>query len=128
MLSKIKEIKNINLNFDVRLIRNLKMGKKYGAALMIVFLFFIISTGIVTKMIINIGNNMDELERRGDRALYISEMDSLTQAMGLTIANYVHYSTKSYVSDYEDRYGMFNTLVNTLEAEMDTEEKQDLFN
>ena len=128
MLSKIKKIKNINLNFDVRLIRNLKMGKKYGAALMIVFLFFIISTGIVTKMIINIGNNMDELERRGDRALYISEMDSLTQAMGLTIANYVHYSTKSYVSDYEDRYGMFNTLVNTLEAEMDTEEKQDLFN
>ena len=128
MLSKIKEIKNINLNFDVRLIRNLKMGKKYGAALMIVFLFFIISTGIVTKMIINIGNNMDELERRGDRALYISEMDSLTQAMGLTIANYVHYSTKSYVSDYEDRYGMFNTLVNTLEAEMETEEKQDLFN
>ena len=128
MLSKIKKIKNINLNFDVRLIRNLKMGKKYGAALMIVFLFFIISTGIVTKMIINIGNNMDELERRGDRALYISEMDSLTQAMGLTIANYVHYSTKSYVSDYEDRYGMFNTLANTLEAEMDTEEKQDLFN
>src|SRR5690625_4099823 len=128
MLSKIKKIKNINLNFDVRLIRNLKMGKKYCSAIIILFSFFIIYIGIITRMIINIGNNMNELERRGDRALYISEMDSLTQAMGLTIANYVHYSTKSYVSDYEDRYGMFNTLANTLEAEMDTEEKQDLFN
>ncbi|MDL4839021.1 methyl-accepting chemotaxis protein [Aquibacillus rhizosphaerae] len=105
---------------------NFNIGKKFGVALTIVFILFGISTAIVASLIAGIGENVDALDRRSDRALDISEVNTLTQTMGLRIANYVHYSTQSYVTEYNDRRQQYNLLIDKLEPEMDTPEQKEL--
>lgn len=101
----IRNIKFKKVNF-----KDLRIGKKYGLTLIIIFILFGISTSIVTKLVNDIGNDVEALERRGDRALNISEMNSLTQSMGQRIANFVHYSTQSYVDEYNVNREFFNNL------------------
>lgn len=110
------------------LMNDLSIGKKLGVSLGIVFLLFGLSAVIVIQLIDNIGEDVSTLESRSERALEISEVNTLTQTMGLRIANYVHYSTASFVSEYNDRLQQYNVLIEKLEPEMDTVEKSDLLN
>ncbi|WP_117168280.1 methyl-accepting chemotaxis protein [Paraliobacillus sediminis] len=110
------------------LINNMSIGKKLGVSLGIVFLLFILSAANVIQLINNIGEDVSTLESRSERALEISEVNTLTQTMGLRIANYVHYSTASFVTEYNDRLQQYNVLIEKLEPEMDTVEKSDLLN
>lgn len=114
----VDKMKDLSKKLNIKILRNLKIGNKYLLSLGAVFLLFGISAAIVTTLIINIGNNMDALERRGDRAIAISDMNTLTQSMGLSVANYVHYSTSSFLSDFENQYDQFNTLLDGIENEM----------
>ena len=108
--------------------QNINIGKKYGLILVVIFILFSMSATIASKFIIDIGHDVDTLERRGDRALKISEMDSLTESMGLRIANYVHYSTQSYIDDYNLYREQFNSLEAEIRSEMDTQEQVELLN
>jgi methyl-accepting chemotaxis protein len=117
----IKNIRFKNVNF-----KDLRIGRKYGITLIIVFVLFGISTSIVIKLVDDIGNDVETLERRGDRALNISEMNTLTQSMGQRIANFVHYSTQSYVDEYNVNRELFNNLEAKIRPEMDTSEQIEL--
>src|SRR5699024_4076123 len=108
------------------LFNNLSIAKKFGFTLLILLLLFILSSGVVAKLINDMGDSVEALERRGDRALSITEMNTLTQGMGQRMANYVHYSTESYAVEFENQYQRFRELLEEIEASMDTEEQQQL--
>ncbi|MFC4320458.1 methyl-accepting chemotaxis protein [Litchfieldia salsa] len=110
------------------MIKNFNIGKKYGLVMAIIFLLFGMSTIYVTKLITEIGDNVEALDRRADRAMNIAEMNNLTQSMGLRISNFVHYSTKTYISEYEGYLSQFDSIAEEIKPEMDKEEQITLFN
>ncbi|WP_053218418.1 methyl-accepting chemotaxis protein [Virgibacillus senegalensis] len=113
-----------------KLFRNfsdISIGWKYGLSLIVVFILFGITAAIVTALITGIGNNIDELDRRGDRAIKVTEMGSLTRAKSVRIASYLNNDDPRYIDEYNERLEKFNTLENELEIKMDTTEQKELF-
>jgi methyl-accepting chemotaxis protein len=109
-------------------LKNMNIGWKYGTALIIVFILFGISTAIVTTLINDIGNDVDALERRGDRAIKVTEMGSITRSKGIRIVEYALAKDPAILDEYEDRREKFNTLEAELRSRMDTKELQDIYN
>jgi methyl-accepting chemotaxis protein len=109
-------------------LRNIKIGRKYGLVIVIIFLLFAVSTSYVTKLIVGIEKDVDILDEAGDKALKISEMNTLSQSMGLRIANYVHYSSQKYVAEYEDRFLLVNNFVEEIKPEIKKKEQIELLN
>jgi methyl-accepting chemotaxis protein len=114
-------LKKINL-------KNMNIGWKYGSALIIVFILFGISTGIVTTLVNNIGNDVEALERRGDRAIKVTEMGSITRSKGVRIVEYALAKDPTILDEFEVRREKFNTLEAELRSRMDTKELQDIYN
>ncbi len=117
-----KKIKLPSLKFS-----NLSIGWKYGSSLVVVFILFGISAGIVTTLINGVGNNIDAMERRGDRAIKVTEMGSLTRAKSVRIASYLNNDDARYIDEYNERLDRFNALENELRASVDTSEEKELF-
>ncbi|MFC4404433.1 methyl-accepting chemotaxis protein [Gracilibacillus xinjiangensis] len=128
MRKKVKgnEVKRIKLR-NVHLFNHLSIGKKIALSFAAVIILFSISTIYATGLVKDVGNNIQEIEKRSKIALDISQMSTLTESMGLRVANYVHYSTQSFVSEYEDRRHQFDLLTAELEQYMDTPESNELF-
>ncbi|SER11025.1 methyl-accepting chemotaxis protein [Gracilibacillus ureilyticus] len=107
---------------------HLSIGRKIALSFAAVIILFCLSTLLTTWLVKGVGNNIQELEKRSDIALDISQMSNLTESMGLRVANYVHYSTSSYVAEYEDRKHQFDLLTEDLQKYMETPESSELFN
>ncbi|MET3683168.1 methyl-accepting chemotaxis protein [Alkalibacillus flavidus] len=108
-------------------LKNMNIGWKYGSALIIVFLLFGIATAAVAWQVQGIGQDVDALERRGDRAINIQKMGSLTRSQGIRIEAYAREENDEFVTEYEDRASQFNDIANGMEARLDTEKQQNLF-
>lgn len=107
--------------------KNLTIGWKYGVALILIFLLFGASTAVVTNSIINIGKNVDEMNRQGDQSINITELGSLTRSKGIRIVSYLREKNPSLVDQYETRRQEFNTLEAEISDKMRTKEQKDLF-
>ncbi|GAA0459954.1 hypothetical protein [Alkalibacillus silvisoli] len=93
---------------------------KFGSALMIVFLLFGAATSIVAIQLSSMGEDIEAVERRGERSLNISEMGSLTRAKGVRIPAYAFNQDQSYVQEFENRVNQFDALAEEVEPRMDT--------
>nr|WP_138419540.1 HAMP domain-containing methyl-accepting chemotaxis protein [Aquibacillus sediminis] len=105
----------------------MRIGWKYATIMIVVFLLFGIATTVVSMLINDVGNDIEALERRGDRAVQVTEMGSLTRTKALRAANYVLESDSSYVTEYETRSEEFTALEMAITDRMDTSELQMLF-
>ncbi len=108
-------------------LKNLNIGWKYGFTLIVVFILFGISTTVVTTLVNEIGNDVDALERRGDRAIKVTEMGSLTRAKYIRVARYSQNPIPQYIDEYEERRESFNALEAEIREKMDTPEQLELF-
>ncbi|SFJ52652.1 methyl-accepting chemotaxis protein [Halobacillus dabanensis] len=108
-------------------LRNLSIAWKYGLTLIVVFVLFGISTVVVTTLITSIGDDIDALERRGDRALKITEMGSLTRSKSIRVIDYVRTPEQIYIDEFEKRRENFNTLEADIRSKMDSEKELALF-
>ncbi|QDP38785.1 methyl-accepting chemotaxis protein [Radiobacillus deserti] len=107
--------------------KNLTIGWKYGLILSIVFILFGISTFIVTNLVGNIGDNVEALERRGDRAIKITEMGSLTRSKSIRVMEYSINQRESIIEEYKIRQENFNKLEADVRSKMDSQEELKLF-
>ncbi|SET47383.1 methyl-accepting chemotaxis protein [Salinibacillus kushneri] len=107
--------------------KNVNIGWKYGYALIIVFILFGAMTGVVSILVTNIDNNIDALERRGDRAIATAEMSSLTRSKGIRVLDFAETGDDAYLEEYENKREQFNNLEAELKPEMDTPELKELF-
>ncbi|MEN2769037.1 methyl-accepting chemotaxis protein [Ornithinibacillus xuwenensis] len=110
-----------------KLFNNLKIGWKYGIVLTVVLILFGVSSAIGAILVGNIGDNVDALERRGDRALNISEMGSLTRSKSNHIVNYWATENPEILEQLEMEKEFFDKLEADIKDELDTEEQITLF-
>ena len=108
--------------------RNLTIGRKYGVMLIIIFLFIATSTTIVSTLIINMGSNIDELDRRGERTADMMEMGSLIRGKSIRIVSYINYPEPALIDEYEERSERFNELQSEIASSMRSDEQRELFN
>ncbi|WP_370224601.1 methyl-accepting chemotaxis protein [Cytobacillus sp.] len=108
-------------------LRNIKIGWKYGGALLIVFILFGIAAAIVLGLVRDIGDNVSALEKRGDRAVHITEMGSLTRAKAIRVFEYLYKPETKFMDEFQDRREQFNELEAQIRENMDTEEKLVIF-
>ncbi|WP_117160790.1 methyl-accepting chemotaxis protein [Paraliobacillus sp. X-1268] len=107
--------------------RNMSISSKYGFTFFVAFLLIVISTAIVTKLLFNVSENVDALDRRGDRAVKVTEMGSLIRAKSIQVVNYANNGESTYVDEYESLREAFNTLEADISSQMDTTELANLF-
>ncbi|WP_256860520.1 methyl-accepting chemotaxis protein [Paraliobacillus ryukyuensis] len=107
--------------------RNLNIGWKYGVILIIVFILFGISAGIVTALINGIGNDIDAMDRRGDRAVDVTQMGSLTRSKSIRVVSYVQEQNTASIDEYQTRRENFNTLEAKIREKMDSQDELNLF-
>lgn len=108
-------------------LRDIKIGWKYGGALLIVFILFGIAAAIVLGLVRDIGDNVSALEKRGDRAVQITEMGSITRAKAIRVYEYLYKPDTKYMDEFQDRREQFDDLEAKIREKMDTEEKLDIF-
>jgi methyl-accepting chemotaxis protein len=107
--------------------RNIKIGWKYGGTLLIIFILFGIATAVVLGLVKDIGDNVSALELRGDRAVDITEMGSLTRAKAMRVYQYLYKPETKFIDEFQDRREKFDELGEKIRAKMDTEEKLAIF-
>nr|WP_089740251.1 methyl-accepting chemotaxis protein [Gracilibacillus ureilyticus] len=93
----------------------------------VVLLLFIVSTIIVALFLRDIESQIDALDRRGERAVSVTEMGSLIRAKSIRIYSYMDTPTKEIEAEFNERKELFDELKNVLEARMDTEQEKALF-
>ncbi|MDL4841855.1 methyl-accepting chemotaxis protein [Aquibacillus sp. LR5S19] len=122
---KLKKLKNLNIN-DLKM-NNLSIGKKYGVTLLIVFILFGISTAVVSKLIVDVGHGIENMENGGDNAVKVTEMGSLLQSKGNKVFSFSKDRLSRLVGEYEEDEAKFDQLVTEVEEDMNTEELKSLF-
>ena len=108
--------------------QNFSIGWKYGVMLIIIFLLFAASTTVVSMLIINMGDHVEELEQRGERTVDIMEMGSLIRGKSIRIVSYISYPDPALIEEYEERSVRFNELQSEIASNMSSDEQRELFN
>ncbi|MDQ0232033.1 methyl-accepting chemotaxis protein [Metabacillus malikii] len=107
--------------------RNLKIGWKYGIILAILFILFGASTAFVLKLVSDVGGNIDELERRSERAVNVTEMGSVTRAKYIRILQYNQKPGLDFLNQFEEQRAIYDELEAELIGKMDTDAQKSLY-
>lgn len=107
--------------------QNARIGKKYGIILGIVLSLFIISAIIIIFSLQNIADDIDAVERRGDRASSVGQMGSLLRSKSARIYQYVLNPTTEVETEFNERNEQIIALSKELDSKMDTTEERELF-
>ena len=107
--------------------RNFKIGAKYGFALFITIILFIVASGFVTTSLFEIRDAVDAIENTADRAITLTQMGSLFRGKQLIISDYTNLARGSLVDEYKKIKNGYEDLQTQIEPQMDTEEFSFLF-
>ena len=107
--------------------KNLKLGVKYNLALSISIILFTISAFFIYNEMQEIQDQLSALERRGERAVKTADMAGIFRDKDGRIADYIHSPEDKYVTDFEEKRALFNSLQEELKGSIDTEEEKELF-
>lgn len=107
--------------------KNLRIGLKYGIALGLTVVLFAISAGIIYMSLLDIKTNIEKLERRGERAIKVTQMASLFRTKDIRIADYILFKDVKYINEYEQKRAEFRRLQEDIKPKMDTEELKKLY-
>ncbi|MGY0694729.1 methyl-accepting chemotaxis protein [Virgibacillus sp. FSP13] len=107
--------------------KNLNIGKKYGSILTLVFILFGVSTAVSTVLVNEIGDNVDEMERKGDSQILITQMGSLTRSKSIRVVSYLQEEDSKLIDEYEERRKEFNSNEAEIRKRMESEDQLELF-
>lgn len=116
-----KKRKN-RLNF-----KDFRIGAKYTMTLVSVFIFFIISTIIVTISINNIGKNIEQLEIESDRSVMITQMGSIVNSKAANIMSYVIERSDENINNYNADNATFHDIKKEISKILVSKEQKNLF-
>ncbi len=88
---------------------------------------FIISAIIIIFSLQNIADDIDAVERRGDRASSVGQMGSLLRSKSARIYQYVLNPTTEVETEFNERNEQIIALSKELDSKMDTTEERELF-
>ncbi|GAQ19168.1 chemotaxis protein [Oceanobacillus picturae] len=108
-------------------LRNVKIGWKYGFTIILVFILIAASTAYVSKLLMDIGDNVRNVDMRGNQAVDITEMSAITKEKGVPISTYMYNQSMLSVEEYEDYTKQFNELAEKIGERINTAEEKELF-
>ncbi len=108
-------------------LHNVSIGWKYGFVIIFIFALLSISTALVTQAIIGLGEDLDEVEDQGNRAVLTTELSQLVQSKGLSAMNYLQFGNDTHLTDYETKKARVDELLEYLQGTITTENQQSLY-
>lgn len=130
---KVKIFKDVHLSAFIkrrmsmmRFFRNISIGWKYSIALIVTMGLFILSAIVLGVQFYKISENIGEIDRRGERALFINDMASLYRAADIRIADYIYTKDEQYILEFKDRIRKYEDIKKVVEPRLDTNEQKDL--
>nr|WP_258000438.1 methyl-accepting chemotaxis protein [Bacillus sp. Marseille-P3661] len=109
------------------MLNNIKIGRKYGIALLITIVLFCVSAFIIFNKIDAVKNDIAIVENRGERAVKITEMAALFQMKDLLIADFINSGNEVFMKDYEQKNKEFNQLFNELQKNTLSKDEEKYF-
>ncbi|WP_042222393.1 methyl-accepting chemotaxis protein [Oceanobacillus manasiensis] len=109
-------------------LRNVRIGWKYGITFFLVFLLIAASTALISTLIADIGDNVENVETRGNQATDMTEMGSIIKEKGIPISMYRYNQNNLYVDEYGVYVDQFNELSQEIQKRLNTTEQEELFN
>ncbi len=107
-------------------VQNLKIGYKFGAALLIVNILFVIATLIIFFQL-NIGkNDIAEIHSQSERVRNMSRLATAIQTRDIDIADYINSGDKAFEKKFEQQQEEIVQLVDKLLAEANTDREKEL--
>lgn len=107
--------------------KNLKIGWKYGIALLISIILFIGSMGIIFKLMNNVKGDINSLQYKADHAVEIAEVIALFNDLDVQVSDYIIFQTPQLIEDFRDKMQKFEALLSDLEAKVTVEGEQTVF-
>lgn len=107
--------------------KNIKIGYKYGTALFIIILLFVIAIGYVASSLLDIQESIGDIESKGERAVNITQLAYLLKAKNVAASNYIFFQSNTSLEEYEEYDKSFVELQGELESTMDTDDLKFLF-
>lgn len=107
--------------------RNFKIGLKYGIALSITILLFILASGLLTLSLVQIKDGVSAIEITAERSIDLTQMASLFRAKDVIILDYSNLPRESLVDEYEKIEKEFTDLQVQIEPKMDTDDLKFVF-
>lgn len=107
-------------------LRNKSIGGKFSIIFIIILLLLSISVGFVARSIFTIGDEVNALDQRGDRAITITEIGSEIRAKSLAAFSYAQYGSDSYVDEYKGKQEQVASMLEGIRVKLDTEKQKKL--
>ncbi|MFV2047024.1 methyl-accepting chemotaxis protein [Metabacillus sp. YM-086] len=107
--------------------KNLKLGVKYNLALSISIILFTISAFFIYNEMQEIQDQLSALERRSERAVKTADMAGIFRDKDGRIADYIYSPEEKFVTDFEEKRALFNSLQEELKSSTDTKREEELF-
>lgn len=108
--------------------KNGSIGFKYGVALLITIILFIVASGYVGSFLLNIQDSIDDIDSKAERAEAITHMSYLLKAKNAVASDYMFFGSKPLLEEYEKYDKEFLELQTKIEPAMDTKDLEFLFN
>ncbi len=107
--------------------RNLNIGVKYGIAIIVTIMLFMISSGITMKLLMDIEKNIHTLENKANNALDIIHLEGLIKNKDVIISDYVHFGEEELIEKYNEENKQFKELAAKIEPIIDNDELKRAF-
>ncbi|WP_163578977.1 methyl-accepting chemotaxis protein [Gracilibacillus saliphilus] len=107
-------------------LKNVKIGNKYGLIVSIVLALFVVSTVIVSIFMQNAKDQIEVMERRGERAVLVTEMGSLLRAQSVRVFQYMNDPSENIAEEFNQLKQSFLNLAQELTGRMNNENEQEL--
>ncbi|MCZ0702300.1 methyl-accepting chemotaxis protein [Natronobacillus azotifigens] len=108
-------------------VRNLSIGWKYGVGLLVIFLLLCASTVLIARSMMATENAVETLERDGNRAVLVTELESQIRAKTNVAFSYIQFGSEVDINNYEERMEEVNLLLDQLREQLHTEPQESLF-
>ncbi|WP_147034610.1 methyl-accepting chemotaxis protein [Tenuibacillus multivorans] len=106
----------------------MNIGWKYGSALGIVIVLFLISTIISATLLLTLSNDIKTMEQSGDDAIDVTQLIVEFRSKDVRIPQFLLTEDESNIPQFEQRRDSFDRLKTELEPELQTSEQRELFN
>ncbi|CQR47221.1 Methyl-accepting chemotaxis protein McpB [Paraliobacillus sp. PM-2] len=104
--------------------RNKSIGGKFGIIFSIILILLMISAGFIGKSVSTVGDEVNALDRRGSRAIAITEIGSEIRAKSMSALSYAQNGSDTYIKEYKKNQEKVDTLFNHIRERLDTSQQR----
>src|SRR5699024_11140104 len=106
--------------------RDISIGKKYLASIIIAATFFLVATLVVYLQLAIVEKNIKHLEEASLNTRDMMEISTLTQIKDVQIADYIITNNEKYIEEFEILQEQFVDVEKKIVANMETEEQLEM--